>query len=62
MCRVVDLGQRLEVEVRIDLRAGNRRVPEHFLHGAQVARGLQHVRGERVAQHVRMHVAVDAAL
>ena len=32
---------------------------QHFLHGAQIARRLQHVRGERVAQHVRMHVGGD---
>jgi putative ABC transport system substrate-binding protein len=53
----VDLRERLEVEVRVHLRARDRRVAEHLLHGAQVARRLQHVRGERVAQHVRMHVA-----
>jgi hypothetical protein len=50
----------LEVEVGVDLRRGDARVPEHLLHRAQVARGLQHVRGERVAQHVRMHVDVEA--
>ena len=30
---------------------------EHLLHGAKVPRRLQHVRRERVAQHVRVHVA-----
>ena len=55
MRRVVDLRQRLEVEVRVDLRGGDARVPQHFLHRAQVLRGLQHVSGEGVAQQVRMH-------
>jgi hypothetical protein len=54
---VVHLRERLEVEMRVHLRARDRRVTEHLLHGAQVARRLQHVRGERMAQHVRMHVA-----
>ena len=59
---VVDLGQILEVEVRVDLRAGDARVAEQLLHGAQIARRLQQVRGERVPQHVRMHVAGQSAL
>ena len=29
---------------------------QQLLHGAQVAAGLQHMAGEGVAQHVRMHV------
>ena len=32
---------------------------EHLLHRAQVARGLQHVRSEGVAQHVRVHIHVE---
>ena len=61
MRRVVDLGQRLEVEVGVHLRGGDAGVAEQLLHRAQVLRGLQHVRGERVAQHVRMHVLGEAA-
>ena len=52
---VIDQRQVLEIERGIDLGRGDAGVPEHLLHGAQVARGLQHVRGKRVAQHVRMH-------
>ena len=46
-------------------------MPQHLLHGAQVPRGLQHVRGEGVPEHVGVHVdreprergaALDAAL
>ena len=33
---------------------------EQLLHGPQIAARLQHVRGEGVAQHVRMHVGGDA--
>jgi len=57
MGRVVDLRQRLEVEVGVDLRGRDAGVAEHFLHRAQVLRGLQQVAGERVAQHVRMHAS-----
>ena len=35
-------------------------MPEHFLHRAQIPRGLQHVRREGVPQHVRMHVLRQA--
>ena len=60
MRTVVDLGEVLEIEVGIDLCGGNAGVTQHFLHGAQVAGGLQHMRGEGVAQQVRMHAAGDA--
>src|SRR5205814_1784636 len=57
MRRVVDLRERLKIKMRVHLRAGNRRVSEHFLHGAEVAGRLQNVRGERMTQHVRMDVS-----
>src|SRR5258708_29342785 len=53
---VVDLGEVLEVEMGIDLRRGDARVAQHLLDRAQVARGLQHVGCERMAQHMRVHV------
>ena len=62
MRRVVDLGQVLEVELRVDLRGRDVGVAEQLLHRAQVAAGLQQVRGERVAQHVRVHVRRQAGL
>ena len=52
---VVDLRDDAEVQPRVDLRGGDVGVAERFLHRAQVAAGLQQVRGERVAQHVRVH-------
>ena len=55
MRRIVDLRQRLEIEVRINLRGRDAGVTEHLLHRAQVLRRLQHVAGERMAQHVRVH-------
>src|SRR5207247_10181296 len=59
---IVDLRQILEVQVRIDLRAGDARVPKHFLDRAQIARRLQQVRSERMAQHVRVHVPAETTL
>src|SRR5690606_6883988 len=58
---VVDLGQVLVVQVGVDLGGGDVGVAEQFLHAAQVARGLEHVAGEGVAQQVRMH-ALEQAL
>ena len=59
---IVDLRQILEVEVRIDLSAGDARVTEHFLDCAQIARRLKQVRGEGMAQHVRVHMPAETAL
>src|SRR6266536_2484157 len=59
---VVDLGERLEVEVGVDLRAGDARVAEHFLNRAKIAGRLQHVRRERMAQHVRVDVLGQSLL
>src|SRR5689334_6644674 len=41
--------------VRIDLRGREIRMAEHLLHGAQVCAAFEQVRGERVAEQVRMH-------
>ena len=62
MRSVVYLRERLEVEMRIHLRACDRCVPEHFLNGAQIARRLQNMRCKRMAQHVRVNVAPQALL
>src|SRR5574340_1855813 len=59
MRRIVDLAEVLEIEVRVDLRGGDARVAEHLLHRAQVAGRLQHMRGERMAQQVRMYAAAQ---
>src|SRR5262250_2094987 len=60
MCCVVDFREVLVVEVCIDLGGGDAGVSEHLLHRAQVSARLQHVRRERVAQHVRMYVLGEA--
>ena len=52
---VVYLRQRLESEVRVDLCARYAGVAKHLLRRAQILQRLQHVAGEGVAQHVRMH-------
>src|SRR5258705_10614091 len=62
MCRVVNLRERLKVEMRVHLRTHNRCVAEHLLHPTQIARRLQDMRCERVAQHVRMNVTRQTLL
>lgn len=57
---IVDVREMLEIERGVDLRRGDAGVAEQFLHGAQIAARLQHVRGERMPQHVRMHVGGNA--
>jgi len=46
---VVDLGQVLEVQMRVDLRGADVGVAQQFLHGAQVSGGLQQVAGAAAA-------------
>ena len=53
---VINLCKVLEVEMGVDLRAADAGVTEEFLHGTQIATGLQQVAREAVAQHVRMQV------
>ena len=60
MGAVVDPGQVLEIQMGVDLGGAQVGVAEQLLHRAQVAGGLQHMGGERVAQLVRMQVVVQA--
>ena len=60
MCLIVNLGQVLKIQMGIYLCRGDVGMPQHFLHGAQVAAGLQHMGGKAVTQDVRVHVAGDA--
>jgi hypothetical protein len=53
---IVNAGEVLEIKVRIYLGRADVGVPKQFLHGPQVAAGLEQVRGEGVPEHVRMHV------
>src|SRR5512139_309737 len=53
---VVDAGQVLEIKVRIHLGGADVGVAEQLLHRAQVARRLEQVRGEGMAEQVRVHV------
>src|SRR4051794_13092310 len=41
----------------VDLRRGDRGMPEHLLDRAQVGAAIEQMGGERVPQGVRMHVA-----
>ena len=45
----------LEIKVRVDLGRADIRMAQHFLHPAQVSRGLQHVGGETVPEKMRVH-------
>ena len=60
MGSVVDLREMAEVELGVDLRRRDVGVAEQLLHRAQVAARLQHMRRERVAQHVRVDVCRHA--
>ncbi len=51
-----DLAQPLAIDVRVDLRGGDVGVPEEFLHHAKVRATHDQVRGEGMAQRVRVHV------
>src|SRR5215468_1904603 len=62
MRSIVGLRERLEVEVRVDLGAGDAGVAQELLNGAKISRRLQQMRSKRVAQHVRMHVLAQALL
>src|SRR2546422_4580656 len=48
--------------MRVQLGGRQVRVPEHFLHGAQVRPAFEQVRGERVAQRVRRDVLREPRL
>ena len=49
----IDLTQRFDGEVRIDLRGIQTAVTEQFLYRADVGTGLQQMSGKAVAQRVR---------
>ena len=54
MRAVVDTAQALSVDVAVDLRGGEGRVPEQLLDRAEVGAAFEQVRRERVAQLVRV--------
>src|ERR1700677_4811721 len=56
---VVYLGQVLEIEVGVDLSRADIGVPEKLLDPPQIAAGLEQVRREGVAEHVRMDVYAE---
>ena len=59
---VIDLGQMLKIEMGIDLRRRDIGVPQELLDRSQVARGFEQVARERMAQQMRMKVALRAML
>ena len=59
MERFVDLLQTALVDVGVNLSRRDIRMPEHFLDDAKVGPVAQQVRGETMAQHMRMHVQPD---
>ena len=62
MRHIINLREALKIECGINLGRGNRCVSQHFLYRAQIAGRLQQVRGERMTQHVRMHVRGNAGI
>ena len=53
-------AQTLRGGMRVDLRGGQARVPEHLLDAAQIGASCQHVGGEGVAQIVGRDGAMEA--
>lgn len=56
---VIDTGEVLEVQVRIDLGRADAGVAEHFLYRPQVTAGFQQVAGKAVSQHVGVKRALQ---
>ena len=57
---IVNLGEMLEIKVRVNLRCGNVGVAQQLLDPAQVVAGLEDVGGEGVAEEMRVDIGVDA--
>src|SRR5579862_483887 len=57
---VVDLREVLKIEVSIYLRRADIGMTQKLLYAAQVAARLEQMGGERVAEHVRVHVHAQA--
>src|SRR5690349_4038764 len=55
---VVNLQQLADGGVRVLLRGGERLVAEEFLDGAEIGAVRQEMRGERVAQRVRVQIPI----
>src|ERR1700729_2833004 len=53
---IVDLRQMLEIEVGVHLGGADVGMPQELLDPAQIAAGLEQVRCEGVADHVRVYV------
>ena len=62
MRRIINPGKMLKIEMGINLRGGDVRVSEHFLHRAQIAAGSEHMAGEGMTQHVRMQSLPETVL
>ena len=53
---IVHRQQMLHRKLSVALRGGEPFVAQHLLNGAQVGAFFEHVRAERVAQRVRVHI------
>ena len=62
MRSIVNLGQMLKIEMGINLRRGDMRMSQHFLHGTQITAGLQQMGSKGVPQDMRMHILVYTLL
>ena len=62
MRSIVNLGEMLKIKVRVHRRGGNIGMSQQFLHAAQVLARFKQMRGERMPEHVRMHVQSQSLL
>ena len=62
MRSIVNLCQMLEIQMGIDLRGSDMRMPQHFLNSTQITAGLQQMGSERVSQNMRMYILMDTLL
>src|SRR5215204_4746518 len=56
----MDASKVLAIDVRIDLRRRDVRMPKHFLDRSQIGASLEQMGRKRMAERVRRHVLVDA--
>ena len=59
---IIHRRQVIKIQLGINLRAGQTRVPQQILHGTNIARRLQQMPSKAVAQHMRRNMLRAAVL
>ena len=57
---IIDLGQVLKIQVRVDLCRADIRMPQQLLNGTKIGRGFKHMRGKGMPEHVGMQRYIQA--